>query len=317
MPAPAETAAAPLSGTARVGHLHVAKGITLRTAFWPGAGRKPVGSVLVLQGLAEFFEKYSDVAAALQRRGYDVYSFDWRGQGGSGRRAGHPRLAHVDDFAEYLEDLAGVRAQIWSAAAPPRYVLAHSMGAHVALRALAGDPALAAAAVCSAPMLGVQTGAWPAPLARAVARLAARAGLGRRPVPGGHPHDLRRMRFGANPYTGDAGQFLRTAHLMREHPELVIGGPSIGWLAAAYRSLDALEAPGTLEGIEVPVTLLLAGDERVVRNGATRRLAVRLPSAQLLEIPGARHELLLERPAVLARVWQAIDARLTAAAATP
>ena len=33
------------------------------------------------------------------------------------------------------------------------------------------------------------------------------------------------------------------------------------------------------------------------------------PAGELIELPGARHELLFERPSVLARLWQALDAR--------
>src|SRR3546814_9042132 len=39
------------------------------------------------------------------------------------------------------------------------------------------------------------------------------------------------------------------------NPAHVLGGASWGWLDAAYRSIDALEAPGVAEGISVPVLL--------------------------------------------------------------
>lgn len=291
----------------RIHHLRVAPGVRVRTACWPAAGTRARGGVMLLQGLAEFIEKYAAPVAALQRRGFEVFTFDWRGQGGSTRAGAHDRQAHVADFGAYLDDLARLRAY-WRGPAP-HYLLAHSMGGHLALQALAQDPAWVRAGVLSAPMLGVNTGVWPAWAARRVARVAVRTGAGRRTVPGGHSMDLRRTRFAGNPYTSDAAQFQHIRDLMDQHPALVIGAPSIGWLAAAYRSLDALLAPGVSERITTPLTVCMAGDERVVENAATRRFVARLPAAEMLELPGARHELLMESPPTLARMWQAIDAR--------
>lgn len=262
---------------------------------------------MLLQGLAEFIEKYAAPAAALQRRGFEVFTFDWRGQGGSTRTGSHDRQAHVPDFAAYLDDLDRLRAY-WRGPAP-HYLLAHSMGGHLALRALAHDPGWVRAGVLSAPMLGVNTGAWPAWAARWVARAAVRMGAGQRFVPGGYTMDLRRTRFAGNPYTTDRAQFQRIRDLMAQHPERVIRAPSIGWLAGAYRSHDALHAPGVPERITTALTVCVAGDERVVQNAATRRFVARLPAADMLELPDARHELLMEAPSILRTVWQAIDAR--------
>ena len=41
--------------------------------------------MVLLQGRAEFIEKYGETVGDLRARGFAVYALDWRGQGHSGR----------------------------------------------------------------------------------------------------------------------------------------------------------------------------------------------------------------------------------------
>ena len=64
--------------------------------------------MLLLQGLSEFLEKYAEVAAGLTGRGFEVYSFDWRGQGHSpldGAKAPGVFARHLSDLHEMLQAL--------------------------------------------------------------------------------------------------------------------------------------------------------------------------------------------------------------------
>ena len=64
-------------------------GVTLRFArLAPPPGRK--GTVVVLQGRAEYIEKYFETVRDLRARGFAVATFDWRGQGAVGPRARRP-----------------------------------------------------------------------------------------------------------------------------------------------------------------------------------------------------------------------------------
>ena len=119
-------------------------GFPLRTAVWsapPGAAR---GSVLLLQGRAEFIEKYGETVGDLRARGFAVYALDWRGQGRSGRVLKDPRKGHVVSYDDYLHDLDLFLERLVLPEAPrPIVVLAHSMGGHIVLRHSAehGPPA--------------------------------------------------------------------------------------------------------------------------------------------------------------------------------
>jgi lysophospholipase len=62
------------------GTLKTRDGVGLRFARWlPPAGRK--GTVVLLQGRAEWIEKYFETVRDLRARGFAVATIDWRGQG--------------------------------------------------------------------------------------------------------------------------------------------------------------------------------------------------------------------------------------------
>ncbi len=103
-----------------------------------------------------FCEKYSDCANVLHALNYNTVVFDWRGQGLSSRALPDRHKGHVDSYDEYVGDLEKVlthAAHLYGN--EPIYLLAHSMGGHVALRTLAQRPDLIRAAILSAPMVDI------------------------------------------------------------------------------------------------------------------------------------------------------------------
>ena len=278
-------------------------GARLRRGLWRPAA--PCGRIVLLQGLSEFLEKYTEVAAGLTARGFEVWSFDWRGQGHS---AADDHTA-PDIFERHLADLDTVLDALPQGAPPG--LLAHSMGAHLALRYEDRRPAAASRALLCAPMLGIRTGRWPLRLARALARLMIRLGLGRRWLPGRRHYTPLKIPFAVNPLTSDRDQYERLRRRIEHDPGLAFGRVDWYWLAAAFRSLDHLLTPGVAEAIETPVSMLLAGEDRIVDSHAAVAFAHRLPAADVTWIDEARHELLQEAPRIQAQVWAASDRTLT------
>ncbi|MFX6288900.1 alpha/beta fold hydrolase, partial [Acinetobacter baumannii] len=70
------------------------------------------GTVCLLQGRAEFIEKYYETIHELRARGFAVVAFDWRGQGESDRRVDDPHKGHVARFDDYRLDLRAVAETI-------------------------------------------------------------------------------------------------------------------------------------------------------------------------------------------------------------
>lgn len=294
---------APTDLAFRIDWLIADDGARLRLGHWRPAA--PRGRVLLLQGLSEFLEKYTEVAARLAGLGLEVWSFDWRGQGHSSPGDD----STTDVFERHLADLGAVFAAL-PRGEPPR-LLAHSMGAHLALRYLHRHPRALSRALLCAPMVGIRTGRWPMWLARRLARLMIALGHGRRWLPGRRHYTPLTIPFAINLLTSDRDHYERLRQRIEQDPTLAFGQVDWYWLAAAFRSLDRLRLPGVAEAIDTPIRVLLAGQDRIVDSRAAAAFARRLPAADVSSIAGARHELLHEAPAIQAQVWDAIDHTLS------
>jgi lysophospholipase len=286
-------------------------GKTIRYGVWPCGRAVPRGTVLLLQGRKEFLEKYAETAGDLNRRGYDVYSFDWRGQGLSQRVSSDPVKGHVRDYREYLKDLAGFFDRVdRSAPAAPRIMLAHSMGAHIALRHLHDHPHAVARAVLTAPMIDIALSPLARRVVRALCRIAVKTGFEEALVPGAKNRDPLQRPFENNPLTSDPERFKVEVRAIETNPDLMVGGMTFGWLAASLASIRLLRKPGYAEPIRTPILILTPELDRVVCPQAQAELCSRLPHCRRVVVRGARHEVLMEADRIRADAWRLIDAFL-------
>jgi lysophospholipase len=285
-------------------------GARLRTASWdatPGVARR--GACAILDGQTEFLEKYGEVVGELAARGFDGAILDWRGQGGSERSLVDPLKAHVRDFAEYDGDLLAFVDQVVAPMGEgPPLALAHSMGAHILLRALHANPGLFAAAVMTAPMLKPDMRGWPAWMVRSVSLAQNLGGPSGGWVWGMRGRDPLRVAFEDNLVTSDPVRYARAQTLLAAHPEIRLAGPSWAWLEAAFRAMAEMRRPGYAERITTPCLIFGAGRDRIVNTAAVRAFAHRLPRGAYVEIPEAEHEILMERDSIRAQFWAAFDA---------
>jgi lysophospholipase len=120
----------------------------------PLPGTPARGRLLFLPGRGDIFEKHLEFFEELQERGWHVTSFDWRGQGGSGRLGLDTTTGHIEDFSVWLDDLSAFWQDWFRPGEGPHVLVGHSMGGHLALRAVAERKVNPDAVILSAPMLG-------------------------------------------------------------------------------------------------------------------------------------------------------------------
>lgn len=255
----------------------------------------PRGALLFLPGRGDHYEKYLETLDQFARQGWNVTAVDWRGQGGSGRLLADPNIGYIDDFSTWVSDLKFFWAK-WSVEkAGPHVVVAHSMGGHLVMRALAEHAIVPDAVALSAPMLGIDTMGLPYALHHAIAKLFCRLGdpdraawkEGEKP---GSPLDLR-----SKILTHDADRYEDEVFWWQARPGVRLGPPSWHWVERAIASTRQLNESGALEAITCPVLMLATRADRLVDTRRIERDAKRLPNCELLLFgKEAAHELLRE-----------------------
>lgn len=291
--------------------LRASDGVRIRVAHWPCAdGTAARGTVLLFPGRTEYVEKYGRAAGDLTARGFDVMTVDWRGQGLADRLLPDRRVGHVGHFTDYQMDVSALLALAAALDVPrPLYLLAHSMGGCIGLRALIeGLPVLACA--FTGPMWGIQMAALTRPAAWALSWGAPRLGLGHHLAPGTKPETyVMAEPFDDNTLTRDRDMYAYMQRQMVEQPDLSLGGPSLRWLHEALVEMAHLArrpAPA------VPCVTWLGTHERIV---CPDRITARMggwPGGRLEMVQGGEHEVIMDTPATRKAVFDGVAAHFAA-----
>lgn len=284
--------------------LDTSDGLRVRAVLW--GKDAPKGTVLLFPGRTEYAEKYVHTAADLEQAGYATFAIDWRGQGLADRLLENPLVGHVADFTDYQNDVAAIVAAAQDLDLPkPWYLVAHSMGGAIGLRALMeGLPVNAS--VFTGPMWGIVMSPATRPAAWAITWASRMLGTSDGLAPGSRQEAYVLVEpFKDNTLTTDPEMFDFMRDHVQAHPELSLGGPSLNWVHEALK--DTLElsrrpAPG------LPCLTFLGTNERIVDP---RRIETRMdgwPNGELIHIQGGEHEVLMETPEIRASVMPKITA---------
>jgi lysophospholipase len=133
-------------------------------------------------------------------------------------------------------------------------------------------------------------------------------GLGEFFAPGAGGGLMKTLPFAANLLTSDPERYQRAFAVVDAEPSLGIGGPTIGWLNAAMRACLHMAEPEFSQKVPMPVLIVLGGSDTVISNPVAEEFSRRTKTAAHLRIPGARHEILMERDEYRDQFWVAFDA---------
>ncbi|WP_232897293.1 alpha/beta fold hydrolase [Pontibaca salina] len=278
--------------------VHTSDGVRIRVAHW-GVSQAH-GTILLLPGRTEYVEKYAQTAGEFGQRGFDVIALDWRGQGLSDRLVKNVRLGHVARFTDYQQDLtATVRLAQELDLTRPWHLLGHSMGAAIGLRAVMEGLAVQSCAF-TGPMWGISISPLMRPLGWSLSHLAPLIGRGLHLTPSTQIDSYVELApFKDNMLTSDPDTYAMMKAQLAAHPKLSLGGPSLIWLREALRECRTLAAR---RSPDLPCLTFIGEGEQIIDRAAVLARMRRWPRGMLEITKGARHEILMETPAIRAHV---------------
>ncbi len=253
-------------------------------------------AIVVVNGRVESVWKYQELFFDLYQQGYDIYSFDHRGQGLSERMHSDHQMGHIDKFDNYVTDMSQVLQHFNLDGYDKKFLLAHSMGGAISVRYLQTTPQHGFdAAVLSAPMMGIHLAWYLRPIAAKLMHCLAKISKLPNYAPGQKPYYGKP--FEGNTLTQSRQRYRWYRELYSEKPELRIGGASSQWVSEGFKA--AKSCVEQADKIHIPVLLLQASDDSVVDNLAQQTFIKNLNRqhilGELIPISGSRHEVLFEK----------------------
>lgn len=273
-----------------------AGGLRLRAAFWtPSAliAKKPRGTVILSPGRTEPIEKYFEVIGNFLARGWCVLAHDWRGQGLSARLLPDRLKGHARAVEEFLDDYARLLDAFEGRAPKPWVMVGHSMGGVLNLMSLENGESRFSGAILSSPMLRIRTGKrsmWSVKLA---VRWNLRHGKAGDYVLD-NPDDPFDHTFEKDALTTDETRYEQWRQQLYACPHLAVGGPTWGWLAFGLDAGERALKPKALKAVRIPVAIVQSAEDDRVWKQTNKWAAKRLGRGRYVEVPGAKHEIIME-----------------------
>ncbi len=301
-----------LSREGQTGYVTMQDGTNVRTATWPSKSDDK-GIVVLVNGHREFMEKYIEFFSDILNRDFALYALDNRGQGLSDRVLPDRLKSHAENFDLFSDDLNEFISNI--VMADPRaqelpiYLIAHSMGGHVCLRYLHDFPGTVSKAVLMAPMVEFNLGgAVATAVIKSIIRLGDALGLKEKFAMGQGSFLSKNSRsIKQKLLTHDDERYAIEADIIEANPELYVGGATYGWLCTALDSIEKIKQAEYLNKITIPVLVVLAGSDLVVKSQSSRKLLSGYDNIDIITIDGSRHEIYREVDEYRNQLWQKID----------
>jgi len=257
-------------------------------------------TLLLIGGRNESHAKYAETAYDFFTRGYNVFTYDHRGQGFSQRELLDTQIGWVESLQTYINDLAIFHDRV----VVPRkkgelFVVAHSMGASISALWMSQTHATPKAVSFTAPMIQLVLKPYPAFIVSLMVNAGIRAGRDKTYIPGGT--DFVSEGYGFD-LTNSAPRRNWNRQLFAEYPQIRLGAPSYNWLREALSVERRLKAARFPENVNSRVLVWQAGADQVVKPNAHKVLSRARGNCQIVLEEKSQHELLQETDDIRSRV---------------
>ena len=259
-------------------------------------------TIVLSHGFCEFVCKYHELMYYFSQAGFNVFFLEHRGFGYSARLTENKKMAHVESFDDYVEDMRifvneelpqvfEKEEQAWGKAgaeSKPLYLFGHSMGGCIAALYAERYPNDFDKVVLCSPMLSLSWGGASKNALRAMF-IAKRVTSGMESYMPGYGDYV----VGHRDFIHSSSQSLaRYEHTMSEKDKDInfqTNGGSNGWGRAAYYAMD--DAIKNADRITAPTIIFAAGKDNMVTSEGQEKFVEKNPAVKYRVFPESKHEL--------------------------
>lgn len=251
----------------------------------------PKANIVIVHGLSEFTKKFYEVTWYFLHQGYNVFLYDQRCHGLSGRLTDDRDMMHVNSFREYAVDLNQfIEEVVIPTENLPIYLYAHSMGGAVCALYLAERADRVSKAVLSAPLFEPVVNDVPGWLALASVIVGKifrgpkkRFFLCRDFDPN--------VKFDHRDGTSE-NRFYYNLKLRKENENYRSTPRTFGWTYCCLTIKNIVLKKKFIAKLQTPMLLISGEKDRTVKNSAHKRFAENYALCTRVELPGETHALL-------------------------
>ncbi len=251
------------------------------------------GTVVICHGFTETAAKFHEWIYNLMRQGYQVAIMEHRGHGYSQRQVPEKDLVHVDHFEDYVTDFHAFvhRIVLQKMKVDPGrfYLYGHSMGGCISARYIETYPDDFAKCILNAPMMGIDFGKLPLPIAKAMCLFNMWTGRGLHHITG---QGLFNVYPDFNACSATSRPRYYYYHRIKSaQPKFQTSRASWKW---GWESIKAGEKACRVEEvnkIRIPVMMFVAERDGLVSRPAQMLFLSRFVNGKAYLVKGSKHEI--------------------------
>lgn len=248
-------------------------------------------TVVILHGFTEFMKKYEETVWYFLHMGCNVFIYDQRGHGTSGREVDDMSVAHVNCFYDYVSDLEQLMDEVVlpRLGNVPIWIYSHSMGGGIAMLYMQKHGDAIEKAVLASPLVLPQTHNIPAFFVRkALKKYAKEDGWDARFKQSKDKKPSPDKNVLSNP-TLSLSRFRRTLNFHIYDKNYQNNSPTNRWIWESLSIEKQILKKKADSKINTKILIVSAENDKVVKIKPQHKLAKKLNNCKLITIKNANH----------------------------
>ncbi len=264
-----------------------------------------VGNLVIVHGLSEFTKKFHEIALFFLNQNYNVFIFDQRGHGYSGRETDDLQALFIKSYNDYEKDLdCFIKNVVEKVSSLPITLFSQSMGGAVATLYLQNNPTKIEKAIFSAPMVFPNTNGAPSFLIFIVAKALSLLKGKDKPFLKSEPFSKKSQYCDSS--TLCQGRFDLYLNMRVNDEFYQTSTITNSWMAQTALVKRKLLRKRKLNKIETKCLILSAENDNVVLEKPQRLLSKRLKNSEFVTIKDAKHTIYASNDKIMQEYFNAI-----------